>query len=162
MINEDIMCQIQDTLIHKKLVIDSGYKMCNYLFTQNKNDLAFELLNRIITHDNSKFTEEELYGLASISNKKALINPDILLSADQQKIVEIHWKNNRHHPEYFKDINDMKEIDIIEMCCDWHARSVQYGTDLMQFIKIRQKNRFHFPEKTYKKILKYCNILIEN
>lgn len=160
MISEEINNQIQDTLTHKKLVIDSGYKMCNYLFKKNKDKLAFELLNRIIVHDNSKFTHDELYGLASIRNRKALMNPDVLLSKEQQKIVEIHWKNNRHHPEYFKNIEDMTDVDIMEMCCDWHARSIQYGTDLMEFVNIRQENRFHFPEHIFKKILKYCSILL--
>jgi hypothetical protein len=84
----------------------------------------------------------------------------VLLSEEQQKLVELHWKNNRHHPEYFDDVSQMEEIDIIEMCCDWHARSVQYDTDLLEFAKIRQENRFHFPEDMYKKILKYCNVLL--
>lgn len=37
-------------------------------------------------------------------------------------LIETHWKNNRHHPEYFKDISNMEELDIIEMVCDWYAR----------------------------------------
>lgn len=162
MIDDKIKQQIEDTLTHKKLVIDSGYKMCQYLFNNKQEKLALDLLNRIILHDNSKFSHEELYGLASINNKKALSDPNILLSAEQQKQVELHWKRNKHHPEYFNDYSEMEEIDIIEMCCDWHARSVQYGTSLMEFVKIRQENRFHFPDKMYKKILKYCEILIKD
>ena len=46
----------------------------------------------------------------------------------------------------------MKEIDIIEMVCDWHARSVQYGTNLMEFVTVRQENRFKFPQEMYEKI----------
>lgn len=160
MLNENILEQIKDTIEHKKLVMDSGYKMCLYLFHNNKDELGFELLNRLSTHDDSKFTHEELFGLASISNKKALTNPNILLSSEQQKIVEIHWKNNKHHPEYFNNYSEMQEIDIIEMCCDWHARSIQYGTNLMEFVTVRQENRFNFPKDMYEKILEYCNILM--
>lgn len=160
MIDDKIILQIEDTLIHKKLVIDSGYKMCKYLFENDKNELAFCLLDRIIQHDNSKFSNEELYELSYIKDNNSLLDPTVLLSSEQQKQVEIHWKNNRHHPEYFNNTDDMEEIDIIEMCCDWHARSIQYNTNLMDFVIIRQKNRFHFSEEIYTKIINYCSILL--
>ena len=160
MIDDNIRLQIKGTLIHKSIILNSANKMFDYLVDNNQEKLAMELIERIIVHDNSKFTSEELYGLAKIKNKKALTDPNVLLSEEQQKLVELHWKNNRHHPEYFDDVSQMEEIDIIEMCCDWHARSVQYNTDLLEFAKIRQENRFHFPEDMYKKILKYCNVLL--
>ena len=53
----------------------------------------------------------------------------------------------------------MNEVDILEMCCDWHARSIQYHTDFLSFVKIRQENRFHFPKDMFDKIWKYCLIL---
>lgn len=159
-IDDSIKHQIKDTLEHKKIVMDSAYKMAEYLFEQGKNDLGIEIIDRAIIHDNSKFSKEELYALSSISSSEALTDPNVLLSSDQQKLVEKHWKNNRHHPEYFSSINNMSEIDIIEMCCDWHSRSVQFGTDLVEFAKVRQANRFHFPEAMFEKILFYCNVLI--
>lgn len=160
MINENIMYQIKDTLVHKELVMQCGYKMCEYLSENNKDDLALELINRIIVHDNSKFTKSELYGLSTIFNRSALIDPTVLLSPQQQDVIQTHWYNNRHHPEYFDDVSEMLEIDIIEMVCDWYARSIQCNTDLISFIEIRQENRFHFPEKIYKKIIEYCNVLL--
>ena len=159
-VNDQIKHQIKDTLEHKKIVMDSCYKMAEYLFNEGKNELGVEIINRAIVHDNSKFSKEELYALSSISSAKALTDPNVLLSNDQQKLVEMHWKNNRHHPEYFSAITNMSEIDIIEMCCDWHARSVQFGTNLIEFAKVRQENRFHFPKEMFNKILFYCNILI--
>ena len=40
MIDDKIKQQIEDTLTHKKLVIDSGYKMCQYLFNNKQEKLA--------------------------------------------------------------------------------------------------------------------------
>lgn len=162
MISDNIKNQINDTLDHKILVIKCGQKMCNYLFETDQNDLAISLIKRIIVHDNSKFNEKELCGMSILKDNTALIDPNVLLSEDQKEIIEEHWKHNRHHPEYFNDVTEMQELDIIEMVCDWGARSIQYKTDLIEFVKIRQNNRFHFPEKMYKKILNYCYILLKN
>lgn len=160
MINENIKNQIKDTLTHKKLVMDSGYKMCEYLFLENKDELALELINRIIVHDNSKFSNKELYGLSSIKDRASLVDPNVLLTQEQEEIIREHWKVNRHHPEFYSKVENMTEIDIIEMCCDWHARSVQSQTNLIDFVETRQKNRFHFPQQTYNLIIKYCKILL--
>lgn len=162
MINESIKKQIKDTLTHKKLVMDSGYKMCEYLFENNQDELAHELLKRIIVHDNSKFSEKELYGLASIDDRTALIDAKVLLTFEQEQIIKEHWKTNRHHPEFYSSVSNMLEVDIVEMCCDWHARSIQSNTDLMEFVRTRQENRFHFPTDMYMKIVKYCKILLNN
>jgi hypothetical protein len=56
----------------------------------------------------------------------------------------------------------MEELDVIEMVCDWYARSLQLGTNFMEFVETRQNNRFHFPDYMYSNILKYCNILLES
>jgi hypothetical protein len=157
----DVLNEISDILNHKKFIMDSGYKMCKYLFDNGKDDMAFELLERIVIHDNSKIEKNELYLLNSIKDKRSLVDPNILLSCQQKQIIESHWKNNRHHPEYFENISDMLDIDIIEMCCDWNARSLQCGTDLIKFVEIRQEKRFKFPENIYEKIIEYCNILLQ-
>lgn len=151
---------IKDTLLHKSMVIDSGMIMVEYLFENGDSCLAKHLLQRIVEHDNSKFTDEELFSLASLDDNTALKDPNSLLSDEQKRLVEIHWKNNRHHPEYFNDVSEMEEVDILEMVCDWHARSRQYHTDLMEFVKVRQNNRFHFPEPMFERIIKYCRILL--
>ncbi len=38
-------------------------------------------------------------------------------------------RTNRHHPEYHADPNDMPEVDLIEMICDWTAMSLEFGQD---------------------------------
>lgn len=154
------MNHIKDTVIHKKHMMDSALKMADKLIQNGEEELAIELLKRSIYHDNSKIGKDEIILLSSITNKKALMDPNINLNEKEKESIEKHWEKNRHHPEHFKDVKEMEEIDIIEMVCDWHARSVQHETDMIDFVVIRQKNRFHFPEDMFKKIIYYCNLIL--
>lgn len=156
------MIQIQDTIIHKKYVLDSALKMFAYLCSIDKEDLGVELLKRAAVHDNSKFEDEELYLLSRLSDShEAFTDPKYTLSENQKKSIQLHWQHNSHHPEFYEDPSQMSELDILEMVCDWHARSSQYDTDLLEFVETRQKNRFNFEPKMYKKIIKYCKIIVK-
>jgi hypothetical protein len=55
----------------------------------------------------------------------------------------------------------MSEIDIIEMVCDWAARSEQYNNSLTEFAERVQRDRFHFNDEMYAKIRAYCNVLVD-
>ena len=35
--------------------------------------------------------------------------------------IQHHVTTNRHHPEFHADANDMSDVDLIEMVCDWTA-----------------------------------------
>lgn len=157
---DKILNHVITTMEHKSFVIKSCLKMVKYLQSINKNELALALLYRANIHDNSKLVGPELRLLANMEgNQDTFTNPNVQLSDKQQMIIEKHWENNRHHPEYFDNVEEMSELDIIEMVCDWYARSMQYNTDFLSFVKSRQENRFHFPDEMFKKILKYCEIL---
>lgn len=152
--------ELEDVIKHKQYVLDSCWKMAKYLFSINEEELGLELLRRASIHDNSKLEDEELEALSRISeDKTTLKEASEKLTSFKIKAIELHWKNNRHHPEFFSDTKNMSELDIIEMVCDWHARSVQYGTNLIEFFETRQKNRFNFPKNIYNKIYKYCEII---
>lgn len=151
---------IYETMCHKSYVIQACLKMSRYLEKENKKDLALLLLKRANIHDNSKLVGPELELLSDLyGNQESFLNPNVSLSESQKNVIEKHWENNRHHPEHFKDVLKMREIDIIEMCCDWYARSLQYKTDFLTFIKTRQDTRFHFPTEMFEKIWNYCEIL---
>lgn len=153
--------QIKDTIEHKKLVLDAGFKFAQYLHSISETELSIELLQRISIHDNSKFTLPELMNFTKIyKTDDCFRNSKYKLSEIEKENIKIHWENNSHHPEHFENIFDMQEIDIIEMVCDWYARSKQYKTDLLEFFNTRQEERFHFPKEIYDKILKYINILM--
>lgn len=152
----------EDTTVHKKLVMDNCLLMFNYLTEHDKLQLGIDILKRGAVHDNSKYNADEFKSLASIlDSKKCFTDADSMLSEREIKAIEQHWKKNRHHPEYFEDKSEMTELDMIEMVCDWFARSIQYGTDFLPFVKERQKNRFKFKKSQFEIIFNYCKLLEE-
>lgn len=157
---EKLKVMAEDTIKHKKLVLDNCLLMANYLLDSNKITLATELLKRGCEHDNSKFDTVEFRKLSQIlKGRECFTNAATQLTPEEAKAIKEHWKKNRHHPEYFDTFSEMSELDMLEMVCDWFARSLQYGTDFIPFIEERQLNRFHFEQKQFDKILKYCRIL---
>lgn len=61
--------------------------------------------------------------------------------------LDIHYANNRHHPEHFENgISGMNLIDLIEMICDWKAASERHADgDIFRSIEINQK-RFGYSD----------------
>ena len=150
-----------DTLIHKEYVEKSCEKLASYLERTGATEHAKLLRERAKVHDNSKIScEDELSALSRIINDKSTLRDSSKqLSQIKQDAIKLHWKHNTHHPEHFNSPTDMSRIDVMEMCCDWHARSTQYGTDLMSFVKKRQEDRFHFPDWMFQEIWHYCEVL---
>ena len=85
--------------------------------------------------------------------------PNGRLTAEQRTLIEMHWKRNRHHPEFFSDYHKMSEIDILEMVCDWYARSLQFETNFMQFVHDIPRDRFEFDDEFFARVYQYCLIL---
>lgn len=140
--------------------MDACHTMAKWLFSLGRDDEAFRLLQRAQVHDNSKFKSEEIACMSQIiGTNNGMTNPKYVMQDADKKLIETHWKNNRHHPEHFNSLSEMSELDIIEMVCDWFARQAQYKTNFMEFVLTRQDNRFHFPDDIFKKILDYCEVL---
>lgn len=150
----------EDTTTHKKLVMDNCYLMFKWLADHDQLQMGIDLLKRGSVHDNSKFNADEFKRMAMIlKSRDCFTNADNQLSPEEIRAIEAHWAKNRHHPEYFESSSDMTELDMIEMVCDWFARSRQYGTDFIPFVKERQKNRFRFDKPQFDFILKYCTLI---
>ena len=158
----DVEKMFQDTFIHKEYVYNVCSKFANYLRENGDETLADELMERAIIHDNSKIVnKDEFRALTGIINDKSCLkDASSKLSQFKQDSIELHWKHNKHHPEYFEKIEDMTKLDKMEMCCDWAARAIQYNTNLLEFVEKRQEDRFHFPELIYDEVYHYCKILI--
>lgn len=62
--------------------------------------------------------------------------------------LDIHYKNNRHHPEHFeKGISGMNLIDLLEMLCDWKASSERHADgNILKSIEINQE-RFGYSDE---------------
>lgn len=150
-----------DIITHKIYVLQVCHKVFQYLSEHDQLKLGIDLLKRAANHDNSKFNNDEFKNMAQILNSdECFKNAEYKLSPEEKKAIETHWKHNKHHPEYFENLEDMTELDMLEMVCDWYARSLQYGTDFIEFVRTRQKVRFKFSEKQFDKICTYC-ILVE-
>lgn len=151
---------IMDTIVHKKYVLEACAKLLKKLFDEDRYDEAYALSRRCLSHDDSKLEAVELNKFIELDNsRKGMVNAEVEMTEHEKEIISTHWSHNRHHPEYFKDYHEMNEIDIMEMCCDWYARSLQFGTDFLSFVKSRQKQRFKFDDEFYQRVMQYCNFL---
>lgn len=160
--HQDIIRHFEDTIIHKQIIMESCWKMSRYLNSVGRDEEAIELLRKAIVHDNSKFEDDEIIAFSKIvGDRTCLEHAENKLDDLKRQVIKIHWAKNSHHPEYYDNVSDMPEIAILEMVCDLHARSIQNNTDLIEFVKIRQENRFKFPEELFQKIIEYCNIILQ-
>ena len=159
---ENKLIQLDDIFNHKKIVTDICFELVKYFMKNGNDDLALQLSRRAFTHDLSKINEDEFYGMAKFAtDTDALQDANKQLTSDKQLAINLHWDRNSHHPEYWTDINQITELDIIELACDWQSRSLQFGTDSLEFLKVRQENRFHFPQDVYDKIEYYLKLINE-
>lgn len=97
------------------------------------------LLDELVSHDVSKWSEEE-YPL--IVGKSSLDSLPYTSDEYQEALAKIpdaldhHYANNRHHPEHFENSwKGMDAIDVLVMLSDWHEvsenmqRSIDYGVE---------------------------------
>ena len=124
-----------------------------------------ELKFRGLNHDSSKTKDPEVsyfdkytpelkkltYGSSEYNESLESLKP----------ALEHHYKNNRHHPEYFDEgIEGMNLIDVLEMFCDWYAASKRTKDgDIRRSIDV-SCDRFNIGLQL-KKILKNSIDLIE-
>lgn len=93
--------------------------------------IVLKLIHRALIHDNSKYRFSEAIPMSKIA--KYLINTLYGSKAYKDltnrnyEAIKIHYKRNRHHPEYHdNDYKKMSLIDLIEMFVDWKAASKRY------------------------------------
>jgi hypothetical protein len=94
-----------------------------------------ELLARARVHDASKFGPEERiayvwlteYHRCRQSSEPFRYPPG--MAERVQAAIHHHVTSNRHHPEFHADPNDMTDVDLIEMVCDWTAMAQEFGQD---------------------------------
>lgn len=96
---------------------------------------ADELNKRAAVHDASKFGPEERVPYIWLSEfhrcrrrGEEFVYPEGM--AEQVQVaIRHHVTTNRHHPEFHADPNDMTDVDLIEMVCDWTAMSQEFNQD---------------------------------
>src|SRR5262245_7532106 len=98
-------------------------------------DYGEELLERAKIHDASKFGPEERIPYVWLTeyhrcrrNGEPFEYPQGIAER-VKRAIQHHVTANRHHPEFHADPNDMTDLDLIEMVCDWTAMAQEFGQD---------------------------------
>lgn len=112
-----------------------------------------ELSTRSLKHDDDKIdnpTEKALFDEYTPKLKECTYGSEEYKKflAGLKEGLDIHYSNNRHHPEHFENgISGMNLIDLIEMICDWKAASERHNDgDVYKSIEINQK-RFGYSDE---------------
>lgn len=152
--------RLSNLLRHVENVRDDCLLLGRRLIERGDEDLGLQLIANGQVHDNSKFRgiEWEYLNDGAFPRPDPDPNREMFLVAHRQ-----HVTTNMHHPEFWGDIADMPPIFLAEMVCDWHARSSEQGTDLLEWVKDRATERFKFPVsgRVYKDIKGYVELLLE-
>lgn len=127
--------QIDDLAGHIRRVQDNARTLATGLIDQGRSEFARVLLAKASVHDASKWHGIEWQYL----HKGPDVDPAGLRAA-----IEQHQKTNDHHPEYWGGFENMPEICIAEMVCDWLARSQEFATDLREWVKKTAAERYGF------------------
>lgn len=115
------------------------------------NAICEELYARAENHDLSKFTKEEsnLFSAYFKKFKKTQVGSKEYFGFLEylKPSIKIHYKRNRHHPQYFKrGMLDMNLIDLIEMLVDWKSIAKQGNNNILDLINLNQE-RFGYNDE---------------
>ena len=148
---------IEDIIRHKELVKNSAILLAKRLIKKNKKNakLARELIIRGYSHDNSKLVDELEWCTLHTGNES---NP--LLDSG----IKHHQLINRHHPEFHGGLENMDQLSIAEMCCDWLSRSSEFGTSLKTWVETDAVKKYdiNIKSKQYKWILEFVDLLTQD
>jgi hypothetical protein len=114
-----------------------------------------ELIKRGMRHDYDKIhnrTEKALFDEYTPKLKECTYGSDEYKKflKGLKKGLDIHYKNNRHHPEHFENgIKGMNLIDLIEMICDWKAASERHADGDVYKSLLINKERFGYSDELY-------------
>ena len=165
--------EINDTLMHRACVMRSGRYLAKYLIRCGRSVDALRLIANCAIHDISKINNlDEFLSLASIVDEMdSMRDVGHVLTPTQIQSIKKHWANNKHHEGYWDDPNDMGELYIMEKACDCHARSKQFGTNLLDYIDTQQEikkaydeqhgTKTAFDARHYYMLRRYCMVLVE-
>lgn len=114
---------------------------------------AAELIARSESHDNSKLMEPELSGWKQMDQEpryKYGIKDYFKKLKKYKWLLELHWSNNKHHPEYWEMHPDDKSrdlVDILEMLADWSSYKDKMSyTEASEMVE-KQSERYHLSDE---------------
>lgn len=137
---------------HIHLVQDACETLGRRLIERGEVEFGVKLIANGYLHDQSKFDQFE---------RKYLINNE---DKDTLKLAIFkHQAGNKHHIEFWDNIENMPRIFIAELVCDLFARSAEFGTDLRAYIKDKfvPLHNISTSSKGYKNIKDFLDLLLE-
>ena len=125
--------------------------------------LGIQLEKVATEHDKSKYGVNEFIPYVWLTWIKKPGNKNFQYNKDKiDKMTydawQSHIKDNPHHPEHHKNVNDMTFINMIEMVCDWEAMSEEMGDDTMEWYNKNVPSRWKFNQNS-QEIIK--NIILQ-
>ncbi len=145
-----------DNLVrHIDLVRGACLLLGKRLMAQGRQEVGRILIARGFEHDVSKFSGIEwdyLHAGRDVPKEQL------------ELAVRQHVRTNSHHPEFWGGIENMPEIAVAEMVCDWYARSQEFGTALRDWISTQAIDRFQIDLKgeQYQWIQNFLDLLLED
>ena len=160
---EKLSMLINDTILHRQCDFRSGKYLATYLYKHGQIAEAQQLMARCLVHDISKLEDiGEFIALASIVEQIGDLKNITHKSTEQQKqAMSLHHANNDHHPEYYKNHNEMQPPAMDDMAVDLHARSKQMGTNPLDYFHYHQGGKYHFDKEHFIYIDDRLKILTE-
>jgi hypothetical protein len=145
-----------DNLVrHIELVRGACLLLGKRLMAHDRQEFGRILIARGFEHDVSKFSGIEwdyLHAGRDVPKEQL------------ELAVRQHVRTNTHHPEYWGGVENMPEIAVAEMVCDWYARSQEFGTCLREWITTQavEKFRIDLGGEQYGWVEKFVALLLED
>jgi hypothetical protein len=157
-IKTETLEKIKGITRHIRNVEDNCLLLGEKLIQRGDIDLGHHLIANGFIHDASKFVGIEWDNMAPGQ-------PSQEEGAKLKLKLAVHHHNrtNQHHAEYWNGIENMPDVFVAEMVCDWKARSEEFGTSLRDWIDETATKRWGFvkDDKIYKKIMEYVDLICE-
>ncbi len=146
---------IDNLIRHIELVREACTLLGKRLMKSGRVEFGRLLIAKGFEHDVSKF-----YGIEWTFLHAGKDTPKEELNL----AIQQHQSCNSHHPEYWGGIENMPELAVYEMICDWYSRSQEFGTSLRDWIRSVAMDRFKInPDGEVKKWIDTAtDILLES
>jgi len=154
---QETLNKIEALTRHIKNVEENCLILGKKLIKNGEIDLGHQLIANGFIHDSSKFRGIEWQQLVANDNLETT-------KLKLKMAIYQHHSTNLHHPEaWVGGIKSMSLVYLLELLCDWKARSEESGTSLMDYINNSATKRFGFDknDEVYKILIKYMDLLCE-
>lgn len=144
---------IRNLVRHINLVREACLLLGTRLIATGKREFGRILISKGFIHDASKFHGIEwdyLHSGRDIPREKLDL------------AIKQHVMTNPHHPEYWGGVENMPDIFLAEMVCDWYGRSQEFGTSLRDWIVETAVEKFKIASDDLVRINGYVDLLLQD